>query len=73
MPKLLLPLVGLALVSAAVLLTPRAEATVSAAPSSIQAVLGTTSAVEHAASACERRRVCRPGAGCAWRKVCKRW
>ena len=72
MPKLLLPLVGLALVSAAVL-TPRAEATVSAAPSSIQAVLGTTSAVEHAASACERRRVCRPGAGCAWRKVCKRW
>lgn len=72
-PKLLLLLVGLALVPAAVLLTPRAVATVSAAPSSIQAVLDTTSAVEHTAYACERRRVCRPGAGCAWRKVCKRW
>jgi hypothetical protein len=73
MPKLLLPLIGMAAVSAVALLAPRAEATLSVAPSSIRATVGDArSAVEPAATACERRRVCRPGAGCAWRTVCKR-
>ena len=69
MPKLLIPLVGMAMASAAVLLVPRAEATGLAG---IQAVPGATSAVEQAAQTCVRRRVCRPGAACAWRTVCKR-
>jgi hypothetical protein len=74
MPKLLVPLIGMAALSAAALFVPRAEATLSAAaPSIIGATVGGAhSAVEPAATVCERRRVCRPGAGCAWRTVCKR-
>jgi hypothetical protein len=68
MPNLLLLLVGIALMLAAALAMP-----VSAAPTSIQTAIGSTTAVEQAAAACTHRRVCRPGAGCAWRKVCKRW
>jgi hypothetical protein len=71
MPKLWLPVAGLALM-AAVLVTPRAaDATVSMSPAGL-AVAG-TSAVEQAQMKCAHRRVCRPGRGCAWRKVCKRW
>lgn len=69
MPKLLIPLMGVAMASAAVLLVPRAEATGLAG---LRAMPGATSAVEQAAQTCVRRRVCRPGAGCAWRTVCKR-
>jgi hypothetical protein len=73
MPNLLLLTAGtVALLSAVAMLTPRAEATMSMAPSSIQIAVGTTSPVEQVAVACTHRRVCRPGAGCAWRKVCKR-
>jgi hypothetical protein len=73
MSKILLPLIGMAAVSAVALLAPRAQATLSAAPPSIGSAAGDAhSAVEPAATACERRRVCRPGAGCAWRTVCKR-
>ena len=68
MPNPLLLLVGIELMLAAALAMP-----VSAAPASIQAALGSYSAVEQAAAACTHRRVCRQGAGCAWRKVCKRW
>jgi hypothetical protein len=74
MPKLLLPVVGLALVSAAALvvpLMPRADAAASLAPPSI--AVGSASAVEQVGMKCATRRVCRPGEGCAWRKVCKRW
>jgi hypothetical protein len=84
MPKLLLPVVGLALVSAAALvvpLMPRADATASVALPSI--TIGIASAVEQVAMKCETRRVCRqgdidvrggidPNARCALRKVCKR-
>jgi hypothetical protein len=70
MTKLLLPLAALLLVSAAVLVVPRADA---ATRQSIRAVIGHTSAVEQIAVKCAHRRVCRPGQGCAWRKVCKRW
>jgi hypothetical protein len=84
MPKLLLPVVGLALVSAAALvvpLMPRADATASVALPSI--TIGNASAVEQAGLKCVTRRVCRqgdidvrgginPGARCAKRKVCKR-
>ena len=73
MPNLLLLTAGtVALLSAVAMLTPRAEATMSMAPSSIQIAIGKTSPVEQAAVACTHRRVCRQGAGCAWRKVCKR-
>jgi hypothetical protein len=73
MSKLLLPVVGLALVSGA-LLTPSADANVLGAPTSIRAMAGSTNTVEPAATAaCTHRRVCRPGHGCAWRKVCKHW
>jgi hypothetical protein len=65
--------VGVCLLSAVALLVPRAEATVSVAPGRIQAAVGKSHAVELAAAACTHRRVCRQGAGCAWRKVCKRW
>jgi hypothetical protein len=84
MPKLLLPVVGLALVSAAALvvpLMPRAEATASVALPSM--TVGNASAVEQAGMKCVTRRVCRqsdvdvrggidPRFRCAWRKVCKR-
>lgn len=68
MPNLLLLVVGIGLMWAAALAMP-----VSATPASIQAAIGTYSAVEQAAAACTHRRVCRQGAGCAWREVCKRW
>jgi hypothetical protein len=64
----LLLLVGIALTWAAALAMP-----VSAAPTAIQAAVGSYSAVEQTAAACTHRRVCRQGAGCVWRKVCKRW
>ena len=56
MRKLLFPIAGVALVSDAVLLMSRAEATVSSAPSSIRGAVGQTNAVENAA--CLPRRVC---------------
>ena len=71
MRKLLLPMVAMAVVSAAALLTARAEAAVSAAPESIRAAAGSLSVIEPAA--CWRRRVCGPR-GCVWRTVCgRRW
>ena len=73
MPKILLPIVGLALVAAAALAASRTEASVSITPQSLRAALGDTSIAEQAAVKCAHRRVCRPGQGCAWRKVCKRW
>ena len=73
MPKLLLSLVGTALVLAAVVAMPRAEATVSVAPANVGATVGNTRAVEQVGLKCAHRRVCRPGQGCAWRKVCKGW
>ena len=69
MSKLWLPLAGFALVLAT-LVTPRADATVSMSPAGT-AVVG--SAIEQVQMKCAHRRVCRPGRGCAWRKVCKRW
>jgi hypothetical protein len=68
MPNSLLLVAGIALMWAAALAIPT-----SAAPASIRAAIGSYSAVEQAAMACTHRRVCRQGAGCAWRKVCKRW
>ena len=71
MPKLLL----LSAATAMLLLTvamPRA-ATTSTVPAIIQSSVGKSSLVEQAGMACTHRRVCRQGAGCAWRKVCKRW
>jgi hypothetical protein len=74
MPKLLLVTAGTAaLLVAATLLTPMAQAIASMVPASIQIAVGKTSLVEQAGMACTHRRVCRQGAGCAWRKVCKRW
>jgi hypothetical protein len=74
MPKLLLLTAGTAaLLSAVAMLTPRAEATISMAPASVQVAVGEATLVEQARTSCTHRRVCRPGAGCAWRKVCKRW
>jgi hypothetical protein len=70
MCKLLLPLVAVAVVSAAALIAQRAEATVSAAPSGFRAAVGDTSGVEQVR--CFRRRVCGPR-GCAWRTTCRRW
>ena len=65
MPKVLIPLIGLVMMSVAAL--PRAEANVSAAPGAP----GTTSAVEEVqAPTCVRQRVCGPR-GCAWRTVCR--
>jgi len=84
MPKLLLPVAGLALVSAAALVVPlmsRADAAASVALPSI--TIGNASAVEQVALKCVTRRVCRqgdidvrgginPDARCVRRKVCKR-
>jgi hypothetical protein len=66
-------IVGTAFLLAAAMLTPRAGATTPVTPASIQAAVGKTGAVERAGMTCTHRRVCRQGAGCAWRKVCKRW
>ena len=72
MPKLLLVTAGTAaLLVAATMLAPTAQATASMVPASIQ--IGNTNLVEQTGMACTHRRVCRQGAGCAWRKVCKRW
>jgi hypothetical protein len=73
MPKILLPIVGLAMVTAATLAASRTDASVSITAESLRAALGGTSIAEPAAVKCANRRVCRPGQGCAWRKVCKRW
>jgi len=74
MPKLLLLTAGTAaLLTAAAMLTPRAEATTSMAPAGIQIAVDNATLVEQARMTCTHRRVCHQGAGCAWRKVCKRW
>jgi hypothetical protein len=74
MPKLPLLAAGTAaLLTATATLTPKAKATMSTAPASIQAAVAEATLVERARMACTHRRVCRQGAGCAWRKVCKRW
>jgi hypothetical protein len=72
MPKLLVPLAAMAIMSAAAMVaTDRAEAAAaSAAASSIRATAGNTSAVEQAR--CWRRRICGPR-GCVWRTTCRRW
>jgi hypothetical protein len=75
MPKLLLLTVATtALLSAMAMLAPPVGATMSMAPARIQIAAGEEAGlVEQARMACTHRRVCRQGAGCAWRKVCKRW
>jgi hypothetical protein len=74
MHKLLLLTAGAAVLgSAAAMLTLRAEATMLAAPATLQAAAAEATLVDQARMACTHRRVCRQGAGCAWRKVCKRW
>ena len=74
MPKLLLVTAGTAALLVAVAMhTPRAEATTSMVPASMQVAVDAASLVEQAGMACTHRRVCRQGAGCAWRKICKRW
>jgi hypothetical protein len=74
MPNILLLIAGtVAFLSAAAMLTPRAQATMSMTPASIQVAADEATVVEQARMACTHRRVCRQGAGCAWRKVCKRW
>jgi hypothetical protein len=70
MHTLLFPLAAAALMSGVVLLAPFADATASAGWSSIHATLGTTSAVEYAAS-CSPKRIC-GFRRCHYRKVCKR-
>jgi hypothetical protein len=69
MCKLLLPLAGVSLMFVALLLAPRAEATVSGTASSIRATFGQMKVVERAA--CLPRRVC-GFRGCRYRNVCKR-
>ena len=65
MHTVLIPLIGLVMVSAAAL--PRAQANVPAS-----SVAGATSAVEQVqARTCVRQRICGPR-GCAWRTVCRR-
>jgi len=73
MPKLLLPAAGVAaLLATAAMLVPPAKATTwMVPPASIE--VAKTSLIEQAGMACTHRRVCRQGAGCAWRKICKRW
>jgi hypothetical protein len=70
MRKLLLPLMAVAALSAAAAFSPRAEATVSAAPAGIRATAASSSMVEQAR--CWVRRVCGPR-GCARRTICRRW
>ena len=70
MPNLLLLAVAtVAILSAAAMLTPRAQATLLMSP----AAISQSSSVEQARTRCTHRRVCRQGEGCAWRKVCKSW
>jgi hypothetical protein len=69
MRKLLLPFVGAVLLSAAALTMP--QGTASSAPACAQA--SAVKVAERGGLKCAHRRVCRPGQGCAWRKVCKRW
>jgi|RhiMetdeSRZDD1v2_1073273.scaffolds.fasta_scaffold619365_2 hypothetical protein len=71
MRKLLLALVGMAMMSAAALLVARADAAISTAPVSMATIAAETTSVEQVAT-CFRRRVCGPR-GCAWRTVCRRW
>jgi hypothetical protein len=66
-------IVGTAFLLAAAMLSPRVGAATPLMPAGIQAAVGKTGAVERAGMTCTHRRVCRQGAGCAWRKVCKRW
>jgi hypothetical protein len=74
MPKLLLASIGTAaLLAVAAVHASRTEASTSMVPASIQTAGGKTTLVDEAGMACTHRRVCRQGAGCAWRKVCKRW
>ncbi|MBO0765804.1 MAG: hypothetical protein J2P50_14635 [Hyphomicrobiaceae bacterium] len=74
MPKLLLLTAGMAaLLSAVTMLTPRAQATMSMTPAGTQIAIDNATLVEQARMVCTHRRVCHQGAGCAWRKVCKRW
>ena len=70
---LLLTVATVAFLAGAAMLTPRADATMSMGLASIQTAVGDTSLVEQSRMACTHRRVCHQGAGCAWRKVCKRW
>jgi hypothetical protein len=55
------------------MLAPPVGATMSMTPASIQVAANKATLVEQARMACTHRRVCRQGAGCAWRKICKRW
>jgi hypothetical protein len=74
MPNLLLLTAGtVALLPTLAMLAPRAQATMPMAPASIEIAIGKMTLVEQARMSCTHRRVCRQGAGCAWRKVCKRW
>jgi hypothetical protein len=66
-------IVGTAFLLAAAMLSPRVGAATPVMPAGIQAAVGKTGAAERAGMTCTHRRVCRQGAGCAWRKVCKRW
>jgi hypothetical protein len=68
MPKLLLIAGITALISAVATLAPQAQAT-----AGLQVAADKPTLVEQARMSCTHRRVCRQGAGCAWRKVCKRW
>ena len=70
MRKLLLTLAGAAVVSVMALTIPHADATISA---SAPTTAGKTVAAKLVALKCLQRRVCRPGQGCARRKMCKRW
>jgi hypothetical protein len=70
MRKRLLPLAGAALMVAAMLFTPLANAAVSAAPSSILATFDSTNVVEHVRT-CLPKGVC-GFRGCHYRQVCKR-
>jgi hypothetical protein len=70
MRKVLLAIVGMALVSSALLLPHGAQAAMSAISSDVRATLTEASPVEKAA--CWRRRVCGPR-GCFRRTVCRRW
>jgi hypothetical protein len=67
MPKVVAPLAGLVMIAAAALPVPGAEANVSAPTSALP---DAASAIETAAAACVRQRVCGPR-GCAWRTVCR--
>jgi hypothetical protein len=62
-----------ALLSVVAMLAPPAAGTMSIAPASVQSAVDEASLLQQARLACTHRRVCRQGAGCAWRKVCKRW